>query len=299
MTIPIDFGINIANMLQRQERDVEGYGEGVLEGVRDEARDVAIEARDVEGARDVAIEATRDVAIEATRDGTRVRDATREGVKEGVIGPVAKTKSTFSEFLLAVGVDASDPIASMIGKKKKKIAVVTTSASSSSLSASENLDVDAQYYRLLRRLYDKLVKEVELSSIPIRRNTVTGPRVVRDGSKKSAFTNYREVCKSINRERDEDHVIAFINSELLTVSTIDASNSLILKGIFTSAKIESILRKYIEQFVICPQCRNLNTILERNSITRLSTICCQTCKASRTITSIKTGYCAQIGHRKR
>lgn len=54
--------------------------------------------------------------------------------------------------------------------------------------------------------------------------------------------------------------------------------------------MESLLRKYIREFVTCEMCKSASTDLARDSSTRLFVVNCHNCGASRTAVSIKSGY---------
>src|SRR5262245_37859623 len=60
----------------------------------------------------------------------------------------------------------------------------------------------------------------------------------------------------------------------------------------------SVLRRYIQDYVSCKTCRQLNTVLSKGE-NRLWYLTCQSCGSTRTVPAIKTGFSAQIGKRKR
>merc|ERR1712187_227629 len=65
---------------------------------------------------------------------------------------------------------------------------------------------------------------------------------------------------------------------------------LILKGRYQPKHCESLLRKYIKEYVTCEMCKSANTQLTKDSSTRLFMVMCDNCGASRTASSIKSGY---------
>jgi translation initiation factor 2 subunit 2 len=100
--------------------------------------------------------------------------------------------------------------------------------------------------------------------------------MVRIGSKKSGFTNFSVICEQMNR--DMDHVYQFFLAELATVGSLtgcfhssdlyslspySGDNQMVLKGKFTSKHVESLLRKYMQEFVMCGMCRSPRTLLEK------------------------------------
>lgn len=65
----------------------------------------------------------------------------------------------------------------------------------------------------------------------------------RDGSKKTVFANVSEISKRMNR--NSDHVIAFLFTELGTTGSVDGEQRLVIKGRFQQKQIENVLRRYI------------------------------------------------------
>merc|ERR1719401_2737813 len=82
----------------------------------------------------------------------------------------------------------------------------------------------------------------------------------------------------------------YFRSKLSACFSIGGDGQLILRGNYKEKHLESLLRKYIKEFVTCEMCKSANTSLARDSSTRLYVVNCQNCGASRTATSIKSGY---------
>ncbi|CAN3374706.1 hypothetical protein DIURU_002313 [Diutina rugosa] len=123
------------------------------------------------------------------------------------------------------------------------------------------------------------------------------PVCQREGSKKTMFTNVQEIATVL--QRNPEHLIQFLFAELGTSGSIDGEKRLILKGRFQPKQMESVLRRYIVEYVTCKTCKSMNTELKRESSNRLHFLSCKACGSTRSVTSIKTGFQAQIGRRKR
>eukprot|EP00918_Siedleckia_nematoides_P102889 GHVU01224682.1.p1 GENE.GHVU01224682.1~~GHVU01224682.1.p1 ORF type:complete len:226 (+),score=56.53 GHVU01224682.1:116-793(+) len=128
------------------------------------------------------------------------------------------------------------------------------------------------------------------------------PQVVRVQAKKIAWMNFSTICASMNRP--QEHVRQFVLSELGTLGDIARDGSydgqLILKGKFGPKHFESLLRKYIKEYVTCTMCKSPNTTMEKDSKTRLYTMVCHACNANKTVTTIKSGFHAVYkGDRKK
>jgi translation initiation factor 2 subunit 2 len=118
--------------------------------------------------------------------------------------------------------------------------------------------------------------------------SIKPPAVSRFGAKKTAWSNFVEICESLNRE--EDHLKDFIFSELGTDGAKDAQQRLLLKGKFNPRNIESLLRRYIIAYVQCTMCRSLDTELKRDPANRLYFMHCNACRSSKSVANIKKGF---------
>lgn len=99
--------------------------------------------------------------------------------------------------------------------------------------------------------------------------------------------------------RTQEHVSGFLFSELGTTGSVDSNGCLIIKGRFVAKSIESLLRKYMSEYVICHMCGRLDTTLVRNPNTRLQTLQCSACSASRTVSNLRKGYTVNTIPRRR
>jgi translation initiation factor 2 subunit 2 len=74
------------------------------------------------------------------------------------------------------------------------------------------------------------------------------PEVAREGTKKTNFQNFKDLCENMNRT--QDHLMTFLLSEMGTTGAIDSKGSLIIKGKYMTKDIESLLKKYISKNLI-------------------------------------------------
>jgi translation initiation factor 2 subunit 2 len=114
------------------------------------------------------------------------------------------------------------------------------------------------------------------------------PIVSRLGTKKTCWTNFSEYETSLNRTTD--HMQSFVLSELGTTGSIDGSNQFILKTRMMAKNAENLLRKYIEEYVRCNNCKGIETDLIKDPVSRLHFIQCKRCLANRSVAAIKAGY---------
>merc|ERR1740131_729795 len=92
--------------------------------------------------------------------------------------------------------------------------------------------------------------------------------------------------------RQPEHVMAYALTEFASEGNLAGEGQLILKGKFSDKHFESLLRKYIKEYVTCEMCKSANTTLEKDSVSRLQMVICQNCTAQRSCTAIKGGFIA-------
>merc|ERR1719265_1666776 len=98
--------------------------------------------------------------------------------------------------------------------------------------------------------------------------------------------------------RSQEHVFNFTLIELGTSGSLDGSMRMIVKGRFLPNAFENVLRRYMLEYVICRSCKSSETVLNKDMNTRLMYIKCNRCSASRSVSSIKSGFQARVTSRK-
>lgn len=154
------------------------------------------------------------------------------------------------------------------------------------------------YSQLLDRFYGILKeKNPELAGGQQQRLKIPPPEVLRDGSKKTVFANVQQIAQVL--QRNPSHLIQYLFAELGTSGSIDGEQRLIIKGRFQPKNIEGVLRRYIQEYVICRTCKSMNTELKREAANRLHFIVCKACGSTKSVTSIRTGFTANVGAMKK
>lgn len=123
------------------------------------------------------------------------------------------------------------------------------------------------------------------------------PICQREGSKRTAFANVQEISEKL--QRSPEHLIQFLFAELGTSGSVDGQKRLIIKGRFQPKQLENVLRRYIIEYVTCKTCKSINTQLKKESSNRLFFLVCNSCGSTRSVSSIKTGFQAHVGRRKK
>jgi translation initiation factor 2 subunit 2 len=131
---------------------------------------------------------------------------------------------------------------------------------------TEKLNLD--YTKLLDRLYMSLpsrAKENTRFELPKAQSMIQG--------KQTIWKNFVKVSKDLNR--DTDLLYKFVMKEISTSSTIINNQSLVLNGTFDNHKINIILDKFINAYVLCSACKKPDTeISTKNNIKVLRCTAC-------------------------
>lgn len=122
------------------------------------------------------------------------------------------------------------------------------------------------------------------------------PVCLRDG-KKTIFSNIQDISEKL--QRSTEHLIQYLFAELGTSGSVDGQKRLVIKGKFQSKQMENVLRRYILEYVTCKTCKSINTELKKEQSNRLFFLVCKSCGSTRSVSSIKTGFQATVGKRRR
>ncbi|KAJ2489310.1 translation initiation factor eIF-2 beta subunit [Coemansia sp. RSA 2050] len=124
---------------------------------------------------------------------------------------------------------------------------------------------------------------------------LVAPQVLRDGTKRTVFANVEDISRRMHRP--SEHVIKFLHAELGTTGNIDGSKRLIIKGRFQQKQIETVLRRYIVEYVTCKSCKSGETSLTKEN--SINFVKCENCGSTRSVAAIKTGFQATTKDKRR
>lgn len=153
---------------------------------------------------------------------------------------------------------------------------------------------DYKYDELLDRVFNILRENNPDLAGDRRRTVMRPPQVLREGTKKTVFVNFMDLCKTMHRQ--PEHVMMFLLAEMGTSGSLDGQQRLVVKGRFAPKNFEGILRRYVNEYVICNGCKSPDTILSKEN--RLFFLRCEQCGSSRSVAPIKAGFVARVGRRK-
>lgn len=189
--------------------------------------------------------------------------------------------SSKSKSSSAGGVDEEAQRAQM--ELDAKYFVVTEEDGNNADSSNADWEYDDMLDRVMQILHDNNPDLVEK-----KRRNMKPPQLTRLGTKKTLWVNFQEICTIM--QRSPEHVFQFFMAELGTEGSIDGNQRLVIRGKYVPKYIESLLRKYIVEYVTCQMCRSPNTELHRDSGSRLYFINCMDCGSSRSVSAIRSGY---------
>jgi len=129
------------------------------------------------------------------------------------------------------------------------------------------------YKEMLERVYSKLPPEVfekKRFEIPKPHSTITGARTI--------LYNFKEICDTLNR--DPHHLLKFLSKEMATAGTVNGAR-VIFQGKFHHESLERLIKRYTEEFVICPVCKRPDTKIVKEK--RLYFLVCEACGARSSI----------------
>uniref|UniRef100_A0A6U0TVU4 Translation initiation factor IF2/IF5 domain-containing protein n=1 Tax=Pinguiococcus pyrenoidosus TaxID=172671 RepID=A0A6U0TVU4_9STRA len=182
-------------------------------------------------------------------------------------------------------------------KKKKKVAKEENGVGDAEVKGdgeeaqmAQSLEANYAYEDLLARALE-LVSANNPDHAERRQFRMMPPTLMKAGSKKTLWSNFPEIIRLI--DRSSDHVFQFFLAELGTEGSIDLQGRLMLRGRFMSKSIESLLKRYVQEYVMCKMCRSPETALSRDPVSRLYFIHCRACGSSRSVAPIRSGYHAK------
>ncbi|KAK6943286.1 Translation initiation factor IF2/IF5 domain [Dillenia turbinata] len=212
-----------------------------------------------------------------------------EGVENAFAGLKKKKKKPVEiDPLNDENVDAGEDVDDLIGEDEEGEGIVL------SQNPWDGTDRDYEYDELLSRVFNILRENNPELAGDRRRTVMRPPQVLREGTKKTVFVNFMDLCKTMHRQ--PDHVMAFLLAEMGTSGSLDGQQRLVVKGRFAPKNFEGILRRYVNEYVICNGCKSPDTILTKEN--RLFFLRCEQCGSGRSVAPIKAGFVARVGRRK-
>lgn len=125
---------------------------------------------------------------------------------------------------------------------------------------------DKKYNELLDKLYKqvKVVKATERFEVPKVTGHVEGSKTIID--------NFQEICNILRRA--PEHISKFLSRELAAQAIIDKER-IIFNRKLLSSKINEKIQQYVDEFVICRECKKPDTeLIKEKSFVFLHCLAC-------------------------
>ncbi len=129
--------------------------------------------------------------------------------------------------------------------------------------------------------YEEMLKEAHSKLPPdaLRYERFEVPRpICRTFGSRTFLNNFKEICNVINR--DPVKVLRFLSKEVATAATFDGTRA-IFQGRFDYGSIDRLIKRYVEENVICPVCKRPDTKIVKEK--RLPFMVCSACGAKSSV----------------
>lgn len=143
-----------------------------------------------------------------------------------------------------------------------------------------NYGKDEIYNALLINIFEKIDSNLEFKNF--KEKKLTKPSVCYNSKiKRTVWENFVSNCAEIDRNKDD--VKYFLEKELLTTSSINQNNQILIRGKYDSEIIIKQYAKYLKQYVQCPSCKSYSTKLNKNSDFKLNNVKCNKCFSEKSV----------------
>lgn len=162
-----------------------------------------------------------------------------------------------------------------IAKKKRtrKSQTESQSANNNDTGLCNLTSADYTYEELASRFYQQHSKNKH--SDPEKKFKLAALLIESRGPKSKLWKNFLLICQFLHRK--SSHVSAFILSELSTTGSMVGENSdqLIIHSNVAIDRIEKVLKRYINEYVLCKSCKSPDTMLQKRG--RQGFLICSSC----------------------
>jgi translation initiation factor 2 subunit 2 len=185
--------------------------------------------------------------------------------------------------------ELDDFVIDKVPKKREADEKQSEHLAKESLIDSLQMDGTNEYpYEFLLDRITNLIKKHN----PSMTDSVRGPLKIpvpiinKVGTSRSAWTNFAEVCSVLNRPTE--HLYQFILAELGVEGSLGGESQFLLKGKYNNKHIESVLKKYVHDYLQCATCKSSSTVFKKDNSARLQVLSCNACGSERSVAPIKT-----------
>jgi len=151
---------------------------------------------------------------------------------------------------------------------------------------------DYSYDQLLKRAFD-LIGQTKTEKPRIK---IPPPQAFRIGTSRTLWANFPQIAKALHR--NPQHLLNFVIVELGTTANLDGNGRVVIKGRFMPKQLESLVRKYLTEYVICKTCGSRDTILKKENRLHFLECMSSVCGSTRTVPPLNKGYVHNIRRKK-
>ena len=148
--------------------------------------------------------------------------------------------------------------------------------------SESNYIENKHYEELLIRIFDLMKAE---SSNALETLKIPPIQLKQRSKTKNSWVNMKQIADVLNR--DVNQVFEFILRELGVQGTKGGEDQCNFKSLVSAKQIESVIHKYVNEFVKCPNCKSTKTIIKRDVSARLDKVVCSACKSEKFIQNKK------------
>lgn len=131
-------------------------------------------------------------------------------------------------------------------------------------------------------LLDKIYIQIDAAASNLRLQTGKRAAVAHPSRRETALINATDICAAL--ARPQEHFLAYLTAELRTQWRRNADGAIIFAGRFQAAQLDRIQQSYISEYIVCAQCKSVDTAFIDGSNTR---IVCAHCRAERNVAAKK------------
>jgi translation initiation factor 2 subunit 3 len=140
-------------------------------------------------------------------------------------------------------------------------------------AVEEKRPVFVYEYEYMVLLPENIKAEKIRAAIPV-------PKMSRE-NRNMIWSNMVSFCQVVNRE--PEHVSTYLIQEMCIRATICADGLRIVKSRLDARKLQSVLKKYIKEKIMCDQCKGLETKTSKNPVTRHWEVHCIGCGSTNSV----------------
>jgi translation initiation factor 2 subunit 2 len=175
--------------------------------------------------------------------------------------------------------DVADQGEEVKQEKKAKVEIPSSRINLNKVEGYEAYEYEFMLNRIIETIGDDGAQQGSFKLIePICTRTKT----------KSTWVNFDSQAVALNRSHQ--HIIDYFMSELGCGGNLGSNNEMVLVGGFQAKNFLKMIRKYIEDYVRCKDCKGLQTVMVKED--RLTYLKCEKCRASRNVQGIAGRFVA-------